>query len=187
MMGEKDPDRGLWQRAQQGDEGAYDSLRRRYRALVCGEIRKRLAGVNADDLHDIEQDVWIAVWQALPHFRGLSTFSTWVVGIAKNATFNWLRRKKIEGQAFARVAQAVDCGEEVSESRLVSHLAVHEAIKKLLETEREVIWMRYFMQLTDEEISQHLHVPLGTVKSRIRAGLEKLRVALQVAEEEVVS
>ncbi|MCS6862973.1 MAG: sigma-70 family RNA polymerase sigma factor [Abditibacteriales bacterium] len=187
MMWEQDPDRGLWQRAQQGDEGAYDHLRRKYRALVCGEIRKRLTAVSADDLHDIEQDVWIAVWQGLPNFRGVSTFSTWVVGITKNTIFNWLRRKKMEGEAVAHVAPAADCDAEVSESRLVSYLAVYEAMKKLLATEREVISMRYFMQLTDEEISQHLQVPLGTVKSRIRAGLEKLRAALQVAEEEVAS
>lgn len=187
MTWEKDPDRGLWQRAQQGDEGAYDHLRRKYRALVSGEIRKRLHAVSADDLHDLEQDVWIAVWNSLPHFRGVSTFSTWVVGVTKNTTFNWLRRKKMEGQVFTRVAQAVDCDEDVSENRIVSHLAVYDAMKKLLPTEREVISMRYFMQLTDEEISQHLDVPLGTVKSRIRAALEKLRAALQVAEEEVES
>ncbi len=187
MMWEKDPDRGLWQRAQQGDEGAYDHLRRKYRALVSGEIRKRLSAVSADDLHDIEQDVWIAVWHSLPNFRGISTFSTWVVGITKNTTFNWMRRKKMEGQTFTRAAQEVDCGGEMSESRIVSHLVVHDAMKKLLETEREVISMRYFMQLTDEEISQGLNVPLGTVKSRIRAGLEKLRAALQVAEGEVES
>jgi RNA polymerase sigma-70 factor (ECF subfamily) len=171
----KDPDRARWRRAQQGDETAYEQLRRKHRALVNGEIRKRLHRVNNDDLQDLEQDVWIAVWESLPRFRGDATFHTWVVGIAKHVLFNWLRRKKTEEQAIARIIQNVRCANEEAHE---SHFLVHEAIKNLRATAREVIYLRYFLQLTDEEIAQRLGVPLGTVKSRIRAGLMQLKVAL---------
>jgi RNA polymerase sigma-70 factor (ECF subfamily) len=183
MMQGRDPDQHLWQRAQQRDAGAYDQLRRKYRALVNGSVRKWFHGASGDDLQDIEQDVWIAVWNALPNFRGDAAFNTWVVGIAKNVTFNYLRRKRTEAQAVAQVAQNPP-REGVREGEMVSHLAVHEEIKNLGDSEREVIHLRYFAQLTDEEIAQKLETPLGTVKSRIRAGLAKLRAALEVAEVE---
>ena len=79
MMRGQDPDLIPWRRAQQGDEAAFEQLRRKYRPLIGAEIRKRLSGVGSEDLEDIAQQVWLAVWRALPKFRGDAAFGTWVV------------------------------------------------------------------------------------------------------------
>jgi len=178
-----DPDGPFWQRAQQGDERAYDQLRRKYSPLVNAEIRKRLYDLDDDDLQDLAQSVWTAVWTSLSHFRGDAAFSTWIVGIAKNVAFQSLRRKKTREQAVASLVHDM-CSRGDAEREAVIHVALHEAVKKLAETEREVIHLRYFLQLTDDEVAARLQAPLGTVKSRIRAGLTKLRAMLQSAEGE---
>ena len=179
MMRGQDPDLVLWQRAQQGDQAAFEQLRRKYRPLVGAEIRKRVNDVGGEDLEDIAQQIWLAVWRALPGFRGDAAFCTWVVGVAKNVVFDWIRRR---GSAL----QSVDCDERETaddqpdwEDRFLKSLAVHDAVKHLSANEREAIHLRYFLQLTDEEIAQKLDVPLGTVKSRIRAALGKLRACLE--------
>ncbi len=180
-----DPDLDIWKRAQQGDENAYRQLRHKYRPLVRGEIRKRLHTLTEDDLLDIEQDVWLGVWNSLARFRGRSLFSTWLAAIAKNHAYEWLRRKKSEETAIACVVY--DSRPERAagtEDEAILHLAVHEAAQKLGEAEREVNHLRYFLQLTDEEVAQTLSLPPGTVKSRLRAGLKKLRTALEGGERE---
>jgi RNA polymerase sigma-70 factor (ECF subfamily) len=181
----RDPDLELWQRAQQRDERAYEQLRRKYRPLVRGELRKRLYAVNEEDLQDLELGVWLSVWNGLANFRGQATFSTWVAAITKNVAYEWLRHKRAESAVITCVVQDLQSErEEASEREAVAYLAVHEAIKNLAESEREVNHLRYFLQLTDEEVAQRLGLPLGTVKSRLRAGLIKLRAALNATARE---
>src|SRR5262245_39082731 len=91
MYGE-DPDLVLWKRAQAGDEEAFRQLRQRRRGLVRGELRHRLSGCDEVTLEELENGVWIAVWNALPRFRGASLFSTWVVSILNNHVCGHLDR-----------------------------------------------------------------------------------------------
>ncbi|HLK59303.1 MAG TPA: sigma-70 family RNA polymerase sigma factor [Chthonomonadaceae bacterium] len=179
----RDPDLEIWRQAQRHDaaaEVAYAQLRRKYTPLVYTELRKRNYYTGEEDLHDLAQRVWIAVWNSLPTFRGQSAFSTWLVGITKNIAFDWLRRKKVEERAvYSVVQERLTSDEALTESQIVTHAAVHQAVMNLVQTEREVIYLRYFAQLTDEAIAKQLETPLGTVKSRIRAGLVKLKAAMQ--------
>lgn len=179
MMRGQDPDPVPRQRAQQGDEAAFEQLRRKYRPLVGAEIRKRLSGVGGDDLEDIAQGVWLAVWNALPRFRGDAAFGTWVVAITRNVVLEWIRRRTSAEQSLVCALHAIAGDEPAWEDRFLGSLAVHDAVKQLSPTEREAIHLRYFLQLTDEEIAQKLDAPLGTVKSRLRAALGKLRARLE--------
>lgn len=181
-----DPDRGLVERAQQGDARAFDHLQSRYRRLVYGALHRQLSAVHAEDLEDLAQSVWIAVHASLPRFRGDSLFSTWLVGISRNVCLQWIRQRKTEGQTCVEVVEEmVGTHEAGPERQAVGRLTLHLALKSLAESECEVIQLRYFVQLTDQEIAQTLDLPLGTVKSRIRAALMRLRKALQLSEGEI--
>src|SRR5438105_4443653 len=119
-MPSTDPDQSIWRRAQRGEQSAYDTLRRKYRALVRGEIRKRLHGIGSDDLEDLEQSVWIATWKALPGFRGACLFSTWLAAISKNVVFEWLRKKRTEREGLAVVTADLRAEPEGTPERVIA-------------------------------------------------------------------
>ncbi len=179
-----DPDEELWRRTQKKDEAAFELLRIKYRPFVRGEIRKRLHHVDEAEIQDIDQMIWLAVWSSVERFRGSSLFSTWVAGISKNTIFCWLRKQTNEANAFSNAAadsssQRSQFGEE---REIVNHLMLTNALYSLEASERAVIYFRYFEQLTDEEVTHRLRMPLGTVKLRLRTGLKKMRTSMLAGE-----
>ena len=162
--------------AQQGNAEAYTQLRQRHRERVRTELRKRCHALGQTDLEDLDQQVWIAVWAALPRYQGRSAFSTWLVGLTKNVLYTWLRHKRsteLTLLRFQELSAVENCG--VEESDPLNHLSAVESISYLSESELQVIELRYFQQCADREIAARLHMPLGTVKGRIRGGLLHLR------------
>jgi RNA polymerase sigma-70 factor (ECF subfamily) len=179
-MHPQDPDLELWKRAQQKDEAAFDCLRAKYKPLVRGQLRKLRFGLQPTDLDDLEQEVWLAVWKNLPDFLGLSTFSTWVAGIAVNKGKESLRRKCTEERRVASLEREESRETPPApEEQVLLHLLVFEALKKLPKKYQDVIHLYCVLQLTDEEIAQRLSLPLGTAKSRISAGKRKLKEMLE--------
>ena len=171
-----DSDATLWQAASHGSIEAYTELRHAHQGLVRSELRRRCAMLNPADLEDLEQEVWIAVWAALPRFQGRSTFDTWLVGITKHVLWAWLRRQhvaelKLLGQRLGEDAER----HSLDEQSPLEHLCTNEAVNRLSGPESQVITLRYFHQFSDQEIALRLHVPLGTVKGRLRRGLQHLR------------
>ena len=173
---EIDPDWDLCCRARQGNVEAYAQLRQEHRERVRAALRKRCPEVGHADLEDLDQQVWIAVWTALPRYRGDSAFPTWLVGVAMNVLYAWLRHKHSEELTLPGF-QGMNTVESdnLTESDPLNHLTALEAISRLPETEHLVIELRYFEQCADQEIAARLHLPLGTVKGRIRSGLAHLR------------
>src|SRR5882724_9486180 len=104
-MTEVSPDTSLRHLAQPGCFEAYTQLQEVHRGLVRGELRKRSAGLADSDIEDLEQEVWLAAWTALPRFRGDSAFATWLVGITKNVFFAWLRRQRRTQLALLSVCE----------------------------------------------------------------------------------
>ena len=166
----------LWRPAQCGGVEAYTRLRQIHHGRVCAELRRRCAALCPCDVEDLEQEVWIAVWAALPRFQGHSTFDTWLIGVTKHVLWAWLRRQHTAELKLLR--QRLNQPEEragLDEPPPLEHLCTHEAIQQLPELEGQVITLRYFQQCTDREIAVRLQLPLGTVKGRIRSGLLHLR------------
>ena len=171
-----DPDYHLWSRSKDRDPSAFANLQRKYHPLVRGEIKKRCYAVSEDELLDLEQIIWIAVWNALPKFRGVSLFSTWLVGVVKNTLFSSLRKQRTEREGIEVLKQDIPAEADDSSVRSVlDQVALEGAITLLTTDERIVIYFRYYKQLTDERIAERTGIPLGTVKLRIRTGLKRLR------------
>ena len=171
-----DPDHKLWSLSRDRDSVAFTSLQRKYHPLVRGEIKKRCYHASEEEIADLEQMIWIAVWNALVNFRGISLFSTWLVGVTKNTIYSAMRRQRTEREGLEVIKQ--DIPEEADDSTVISVLdrvALEGAVTLLSTDERIVIYFRYYKQLTDERIAERTGIPLGTVKLRIRTGLKRLR------------
>ena len=176
MDGNLDFDWQLCHWVQQGNVEAYVQLRHRHHERVRAELQKRCHGLSHADLEDLDQQVWIAVWAALPRCQGRSAFPTWLVGVTKNVLYTWFRHKRRIELTLLRF-QALSAAEDdgLEESEPLKQLNAQEAISHLPETEHQVIELRYFKQCADPEIAARMHLPLGTVKGRIRSGLAHLR------------
>jgi RNA polymerase sigma-70 factor (ECF subfamily) len=163
------------------DQNAFGELVRRYQSPV----RAFLARMTRSDVHladDLAQETFLKVWQKLHTYRGGARFSTWLFGIAVNE-FRMAGRRRKE-LAWEEVDESPMESEEPAAARN-SHLRLDltEALKLLNSNERAAVVLCCQNGLSHEEAAQVLDCPLGTVKTNILRGKEKLRRRLSLAYE----
>jgi RNA polymerase sigma-70 factor (ECF subfamily) len=168
----------LLERVGAGDRDAFDELYRRYTRPVLGLALRRLR--DRGRAEDAVQDAFAAVWRSARSYdpeRGAG--AAWLYTVARNAIVDGVRRRP-EPPAGVVVEEAAS-GAGPEERAEASWLAwrVHRAIEDLPEHEREVLELAYWSELSQSEIAERLHVPLGTVKTRTRTGLARLADALE--------
>ena len=137
------------------------------------------------EAEEVIQDVFAYVWKKPEAFSpAKGKFSSWLLVITRNRSIDRVRsrkRKVVRGETIEVLSNRQDLGskdgaEEASKSDERSFL--QSAFKQLPDEQREVIELSYFKGLNHLEISEQLKLSLGTVKSRIRLGMEKLKRAL---------
>ena len=186
-------DADLVRRAQAGDARAFDSLVTRYRGKVYGMCYHLVQ--NEQDAWDLAQDAFIKAWRALASFKGDSSFYTWIYRIAHNAGYDWLRKKRIQGEGefddeigkpIAAGAEAVPKGDrrpdEVLKNRELGD-RIKDAIAQLSPDHRTAILLRDVEGLSYEEIAEVMGISLGTVMSRLFYARKKLQELLKDAYE----
>lgn len=152
---------------------AFDELLARYGPRVYA-FCCRLAGAEAAE--DLAQEVWLAVYRALPKFRGQSKPTTWLFGIAVRVHGKQRRRRRVETVTEQAAAELAD-GDPAPDQRLLAdELAakVREAIDRLPPGQREVVHLRQLEGLAYAEIAEVLKIPVGTVRSRLHHGMSTL-------------
>ncbi len=173
------PERHLFEPRRQESVESYAQLYETHHTLVRAQLRKSCHHLADEDLEDLEQEVWMAVWMALPGFEGRSTFPTWLIGVTKNVLYRWLRHRQMNEMALLRLRTWDDGGNETNAACAPGDvLDVGQAINTLSQAEHQAVELRYFERRSDQEIASSLRVPLGTVKGRIRSGLKHLRETL---------
>ena len=151
-----------------GSEEAFRVLWDRFGAGVYTVCRRRLSDVGAAE--DAAQEAFISVWRRAGTFdpaRGSA--AAWLYAVARNAAAQLVRR----GQAGASLT-VLDDQTADAENDPVIGLALHAALTRLPPTERQVLELAYFDDMTQTQIATRLQLPLGTVKTRTRAGLHRL-------------
>ena len=143
--------------------------------------------LGAADAEEVVQDVFLALWRKAGQFDpARSSFNTWFMAIARHRVLDELRRRGHQ-QRMQHVeavdhllAGAVDPGLSVEDQawQRVQGRAVAGALQRLPEEQRRVLVLAYFGGLSQSAMARHLGWPLGTVKKRVRLGLQKLRTAL---------
>jgi RNA polymerase sigma-70 factor, ECF subfamily len=166
-----------------GRPEALGSLHRRYASLIFRLARASLERAAAED---VVQDVFVVVWRKAAVFtpdRG--TFRHWVVQIARHRILNELRSRRRRARVVSdpddpHLELLLDGGLEPYEQvwRASVQSAVRSALGQLPESQREAVNLAFLEDLTHPQVAVQLNVPLGTAKTRIRAGLRKLRGAL---------
>lgn len=171
-----------------GDSTALESLYDKYAATVMGVVMRIVQ--NRAVAEEIVQETFWRVWDKAEGFdisRG--KFSTWMFSIARRLAIDNTRRQKVRPQAVQSEAEEERMLREPdSETNVVETAVLHieqERIRSAMEIlspeQYQVIELAYFRGLTRQEIAQTIDKPLGTVHTRARLGLQKLRTALETA------
>lgn len=171
----------------QGQERALAQLYDRYNRLVY-TIALRITG-DRQTAEEVVQDVFQNVWQAAGSFQsGIAQFSSWLLGITRHRAIDATRSKRERARMRE---QALDAGIPMSgESDIERDVtqallrdSVRAALQELPANQRQVVEMAYYGDLTRAQIAERLGEPLGTVKTRLRLGLLKLRELLRQVED----
>lgn len=182
-LAERDDDE-LMLLARGGVAGAFDVLVRRHQRKVLRIAAKYMGSTAAAT--DVAQNAFIEVYRALPHYRAGGKFSSWLYRLVLNQCRMSRRASARQDQRLRELA--VVAGEDLHGQSADSILArerrreVEDALGQLSDKLREVVVLRFASELSYEEISEVLDIPVGTVKSRLFAGLDKLRQHLEKDE-----
>ena len=162
----------LLSRVASGDEAAFERL---YERLADRVSRFALTIVRDRHLaQEVLQDTMVAVWKGAGRFADCSQVSTWVLGIARNRTYDLLRR---ETRGARRTEEGVMQPDPLAG---VEHVeAVRGAVERLPPGEREVAFLTFYEGLSYREIAGMLGIPEGTVKSRMFHAKRRLLGALR--------
>ncbi|AEB45946.1 RNA polymerase sigma factor [Micromonospora maris] len=178
-------DREFVTRAQAGDLEAYELLVARHTASAYRTAVLLGAGTEAED---VIQEAFVKGYRKLSHYRGDSSFRSWLLAIVANETRNLHRSRERRTGLVLRAAQVAP-GSEAGEDGAIGAVLAEErrstlvrALRQLPERDREVIVCRYFLDLSEDETVAMLGWARGTVKSRTSRALAKLRGLLDVEE-----
>jgi RNA polymerase sigma-70 factor, ECF subfamily len=160
-----------------GDVGAFDALYRRYVRSVFGLALRRLG--DRPRAEDAVQETFAAIWRSAGSYRpDRGPAAPWLYAVARNAIVDRLRsRSDIPGELPDRPSGEVG-PDELAERSYVAW-RVHRALEGLPDREREVLELAYWSGLSQSEVAEYLHIPLGTVKTRTRSALGRLSELLE--------
>ena len=164
-------------------EQVFNQIVKDYSERLYWHVR-RMVGTH-EDADDLLQDIFLKIWTALPSFRGEAQLYTWVWRIATNETLNWLRRERVRA---ALRFQSIDAE---LERRILAdpyfngtdaQRELFKALARLPEKQRQVFVMRWWDELSYEEISAITGTSVGALKASYHIAKEKLQLNLSQAE-----
>ncbi len=156
-----------------GDRAAFEALVRQRQSPLRGFLRRLTRGdyALADDL---AQETFFEAWRKMEQFRGEGTFGSWLARIAYRRYLMWARKRKLEP-----LDEDVDIPDAAPAPD--QRLDLEKAMTRLSLPERAALTLCYAQEYTQEEAAEILTMPLGTLKSHVARGREKLRKLLEVA------
>ena len=174
-----------------GDQAAFEQLYEQSSPLLCTLV-SRIVG-NEGEAADLLQEVYLEVWRKASnydHARG--TPMAWLVTLARSRAIDRVRALGSRGKGVTAslddtpASDLIASGADALELRAASErqALIWKALETLPLVQRQAIELAYYEGLTHVEISGRLNVPLGTIKTRIRLAMEKLRDGLQPLWEE---
>ena len=197
-MSEREVDQALVERAQGGDQKAFDQLVSKYQRKLERLLSRYVR--DAAEVEDVAQEAFIKAYRALPGFRGDSAFYTWLYRIGINTAKNYLvaqgRRvptstgfdaEEAEGFDDAALLRDINTPESLLMTKQIGE-TVNAAMAALPEELRRAIMLREIDGLSYEEIAATMDCPIGTVRSRIFRAREavagRLRPLLDTAPDQ---
>ena len=171
---------------QGGNENAYIELVNRYKDKLINFIFNYLGDIESSE--DVVQETMIKLYQKKHYYKEIAKFSTWLYTIAKNLANTELRKRKQrkttllsqfskDDKMYDLPSDDNEVGQEI-QTEIVNKI-IKDAVDQLSEKFKTVITLRDIQQLSYEDISEIMDVPIGTVKSRINRARLQLQVELK--------
>jgi len=171
------PDTELVLKSQQGDVHAFEELVERYHGKIYGLTYNMTS--NREDAEDLTQEVFVKAFEALPKFRGKSSFYTWLYRIAVNKTINYRkkrnRKRALSLDQFDQEIKTDDTYHDLTSKgsplRNISlselQIKLNEALQSLSEKHRTVVVMHDMQGIPHDEIAKVVGASVGTIRSRL--------------------
>jgi RNA polymerase sigma-70 factor (ECF subfamily) len=169
-----------------GENWALSEIRHRYIRLVFSLALKTLN--DPASAEEIVQQVFTEVWRHARHYRlQRGKFSAWVSTITRHQCIDELRRRRVrpttdpgDWESLDRLAGKDDPAQDAQD--IFERARIRAALQQIPTQERKVIELAFWGGMTQREIALQCHSPLGTVKTRLRLGMQRLKPLLQETE-----
>jgi RNA polymerase sigma-70 factor (ECF subfamily) len=172
------------ERCLKGDEAAWETIVRQHWKRVFN-VAYKFVGKH-DEAEDLTQDIFLKIFRSLATFDRRANFQTWLVSVSRNLCIDHYRSVRKERETIDRSVDAVQLSAPAGDTSPLGLLEqgdrralLHRALEKLGPALRTAVVLRDLQELSYQEIAEQLHLPEGTVKSRINRG--RLELARQVA------
>ena len=170
-------DAELLVRVAERDREAFEQLYHRYVRSMYGLALRRLR--DRPRAEDAVQETFAAIWRSARSYKPeRGPAAPWLYAVARNAIVDRFRTQLDTTGEIPEIVSSDPGPSEAAESSFVSW-RVHRALESLPAREREVVELAYWSGLSQSEVAEYLHVPLGTVKTRTRSALARLADVLE--------
>jgi RNA polymerase sigma-70 factor, ECF subfamily len=175
-------DEDLMQLVRRGEPAAFEVIYERH-ATAAFSLAYRMTGTRSA-AEDVVQEAFLSLWRSHARYdRARGSVRTWILGIVHNRAIDALRRSVVHDRrraSDAGIEERFEAGErtDVEVARMDEAKEVRAALKTLPREQSTVIELAYFGGFTHTEIAEILDTPIGTVKGRMRLGLDKMRAQL---------
>jgi RNA polymerase sigma-70 factor (ECF subfamily) len=166
-------DEELVGRLAEGHEAALRELLARYQRPLSSFLYRQTGGRDVEDLY---QETWIRVTRHADGFDPSKRFSTWLFQIAVNLARDWHRKRVRED------SRAVEDVPSTNLARTEAGIDARRLLEQLPDAQREVVILRYYHDLTEEQVASALDCPKGTVKSRMHNALSRMHELVRRTE-----
>ncbi len=177
---------GLLEACARHDEAAFSRLYQGTSSKLFGVALRILR--REDWAEEVLQDCYVNIWNHAGSYQaGLSAPMTWMTSIVRNRCLDWLRRPRLEvalerpdddGEDPLEKVASEDRGPLEELARSADAKALGECLRKLEPKQRQAIVLAFYEGLSHSELASHMREPLGTVKTWVRRGLERLKGCL---------
>lgn len=161
-----------------GNRAALSFIYDAYSGALYGILLKMTR--NEELSQDLLQETFVKIWKNHAKYDAeKGTLYTWMLNLTRNNCIDYLRSKRNKNQLQNRQLDNFVYGIEGKSNFNPDHIGIKEMLESLPSEQKEIINLSYFQGFTQKEISEEFDIPLGTVKSRAKAALDKLRKVLK--------
>lgn len=167
-------------RLKSGDQTAFEYLYDHYSSALYGVIFRILR--NESIAEEVLQDAFLKIWDRIDQYdvsRG--RLFTWMVNITRNLAIDKIRSKEISREKKTNdlegLVHIIDKKESVEQK--TDSIGVKDSLKDLPEEQQFVVEYLYFKGYTQSELAEDFNIPLGTIKTRLRAAMQRLRTTFR--------
>lgn len=156
------------------NEKALAYLYDNYAGALYGVLFKMIK--EPDVCEDLLQECFVKIWKnAEKYDASKAALYTWLLNITRNYAIDYIRSKRNKNQQKNQEIDNYVYALESSQKFNPQHIGLNELVRKLPAEQQQIIQLAYFEGYTQQEISEEFDIPLGTVKSRARSALQKLK------------